>query len=90
MRVGMAASTVLQFIMGPVTVTHATRWNGTGSQGRMFHMAVLTPNLGLVLGSFFRNRLRLLRVTIDTLSVSYSLYYRCCFCLARGPHLPEG
>lgn len=73
MRVGMAASAVLQFIMGFVSMTHAALWNSTGSCGRMFNVAVLTSNFGLVFGPFFCNRLRLLRVTIAALRISYRL-----------------
>jgi hypothetical protein len=81
-RVGMAASAVFQFIVGLVTMTHATLRNGTGSQRGVFHMAVLAPYLGLVLGSLFLYCFRLLGVTIDTLSIGYWPGSLCHLCLA--------
>ena len=90
MRVGMAAPAVFQFIMGFVSMTHAALWNSTGSFGRMFNVAVLASNFGLVFSSFFRNRLRLLRVTISTLSIGNGLWCSSCLCPAGGLRLCGG
>lgn len=84
MRVGMASPAVLQFVMGFVSMTHAALWNSTVSCGRMFNVTVLTPNLGLVFGPLLRNSLRLLRVAVTTLSISYRRYCPSCLWPAGG------
>jgi hypothetical protein len=73
MRVSMTAPTVFQFIMRCIAMAHAALWNSAVTCGRMFYVTVLTSNLCLVFGPFFRNSLRLLRMTIPALSVSYGL-----------------
>jgi len=57
--------------MSLVAMAHAALWDSIGSQGGMFHVAVLTADLGLVFASLGLYGLRLLRVTLDTLSIGY-------------------
>jgi len=71
-------------------VAHAARWDSTVPQRGMFHVAVLTADLGLVFASLGLYGLRLLRVTVGTLGIGYGLTFqgscprRRCLALASG------
>ena len=70
-------------------MAHAALWDSIGSQGGMFHVAVLTADLGLVFASLGLYGLRLLRVTLDTLSIGYRRRWRGLDLLggsSRGPN----
>lgn len=71
-------------------MAHAALWDSIGSQRGMFHVAVLTADLGLVFASLGLYGLGLLWVTLDTLSVCYGRRWPRGFDLlggsSRGPN----
>lgn len=68
-RIGMAAATILQIIVGFPAVAHVTPRNSVSALGRMFHMAVHAPHLGFVFLPTVRDGDRLLRMAVHALRI---------------------